>query len=81
MKNIVPFLFLAFSMHTTAQTIIPLYPGAVPNSKPYAMKEIRMEANGLLVGFRKISEPTLAIYFPDAKIATGAAVIICPGGG
>ena len=45
------------------------------------MKEIRMEANGLLVGFRKISEPTLAIYLPDEKIATGQAVIICPGGG
>jgi acetyl esterase/lipase len=45
------------------------------------MKEIRMDDNGLLVGFRKISEPTLAIYLPDEKIATGAAVIICPGGG
>jgi acetyl esterase/lipase len=81
MKNTALFLFLAISMQVAAQTTIPLYPGAVPNSKPYAMKEVRMEANGLLVGFRKISEPTLAIYFPDAKIATGAAVIICPGGG
>lgn len=25
--------------------------------------------------------PTLTPYFPDAKIATGAAVLICPGGG
>jgi acetyl esterase/lipase len=81
MKNTVLFLFLAISIHTAAQSIIPLYPGAVPNSKPYAMKEIRMEANGLLVGFRKISQPTLAVYLPDEKIATGAAVIICPGGG
>jgi acetyl esterase/lipase len=81
MKNAALFLFLAISMQVAAQTTIPLYPGAVPNSKPYAMKEVRMEANGLLVGFRKISEPTLAIYLPDAKIATGAAVIICPGGG
>jgi acetyl esterase/lipase len=64
-----------------SQAIIPLYPGAVPNSKPYIMKEIRMEANGLLIGFRKISEPTLAIYLPDEKFATGQAVIICPGGG
>jgi len=81
MKNTALFLLLAISLQTAGQTIIPLYPGTVPNSKPYAMKEIRMEANGLLVGFRKISEPTLAVYLPDEKIATGAAVIICPGGG
>lgn len=81
MKSAVLFLFLAITMRTAAQTLISLYPGAVPNSKPYVMKEIRMENQGLLVGFRKISEPTLAIYLPEAKIATGAAVIICPGGG
>lgn len=81
MKSTVLFLFLAITIHAAAQTIIPLYPVAIPNSKTYTMKEIRMEANGLLVGFRKISEPTLAIYLPDEKIATGQAVIICPGGG
>ena len=76
MKNTALILFLAISMQAASQNIIPLYPGAVPNSKPYVMKEIRMEANGLLVGFRKISEPTLAIYLPDEKMATGQAVII-----
>ena len=81
MKNATLVILLAISMKAAAQTIIPLYPGAVPNSKPYVMKEIRMESNGLLVGFRKISEPTLAVYLPDEKIATGQAVIICPGGG
>jgi len=81
MKNTILFLFLAISLNSAAQTIIPLYLDGVPNSIAYPMKEIRMEANGLLVGFRKISEPTLAVYLPDEKIATGAAVIICPGGG
>ncbi len=81
MKNTALILFLAISMQAVAQNVIPLYPGAVPNSKPYSMKEIRMESNGLLIGFRKISNPTLAVYLPDEKIATGAAVIICPGGG
>lgn len=81
MKNAFLFLFLVITVHATAQTIIPLYPGAVPNSKPNKMKEVRMESSGQLVGFWKISEPTLAIYLPDEKIATGQAVIICPGGG
>ena len=29
----------------------------------------------------KISRPTLTVYLPDEDKATGAAVIICPGGG
>jgi acetyl esterase/lipase len=81
MKYTILLLFLAITIQLTAQTIIPLYPGAVPNSKPSKMKEIRQESGGQLVGFWKISEPTLAVYLPDEKIATGQAVIICPGGG
>jgi acetyl esterase/lipase len=81
MKHIALVLFLIISMHLTAQRIIPLYPAAIPNSKPYLMKEIRMEQNGVFFGFRKVSEPTLAVYLPDEKVANGAAVIICPGGG
>lgn len=30
---------------------------------------------------RDITKPTLTVYLPDAAIATGAAVVICPGGG
>jgi acetyl esterase/lipase len=45
------------------------------------MKEIRMERDGQLQGYRSISQPTLAVYLPDEKLATGAAVVICPGGG
>jgi len=81
MKQIALVLFLIFSMHLAAQQIIPLYPAAIPNSKPYLMKEIRMEQNGLFFGFRNVSVPSLAVYLPDEKIANGAAVIICPGGG
>src|SRR6188474_294603 len=30
---------------------------------------------------RSIHNPTLTIYLPPKEIATGAAVVICPGGG
>ena len=80
MKRIALILSIFFSLNLTAQEIIPLYPAAIPNSKPYQMNEIRMEKDGLLLGFRSISIPTLTVYLPDQKIATGAAVIICPGG-
>ncbi|WP_449437584.1 alpha/beta hydrolase [Pedobacter steynii] len=29
----------------------------------------------------KVSEPTLTVFLPSKEKATGAAVIICPGGG
>lgn len=83
MKQITFLLFFAlFSMCLEAQQIIPLYPGAIPNSKPYKMDEIRMDnSDGSFLGFRSISEPTLTVYLPDQEISTGAAVIVCPGGG
>ncbi len=64
-----------------AQQVIPLYRKAIPNATPYAMKEVKMEKDGLLVGYRSISQPTLNIYLPDPGNNTGAAVVICPGGG
>ncbi len=81
MKPFVSILFLLVTLNLSAQKVVPLYPGEIPNSIPYPMKEIRIEENGAFVGYRNISLPTLAIYLPDSTIATGAAVIICPGGG
>lgn len=40
-----------------------------------------MEKDGVFLGYRNISEPTLAVYLPEEKKATGASVVICPGGG
>lgn len=28
-----------------------------------------------------VAEPTLTVYLPDAKVATGGSMVICPGGG
>jgi len=81
MKRFASILILFMSLHLTAQQTIPLYPSAIPNSTSYIMKEIKMERDGQLIGYRSISEPTLAVYLPDEKLATGAAVVICPGGG
>jgi len=81
MNRLALLLLLFVSVNLTAQETIPLYPAAIPNSIPYPMKEIRMERDGQFLGYRSISIPTLAVYLPDKGIATGAAVIICPGGG
>jgi acetyl esterase/lipase len=81
MKNFALLVFAFLTLNLSAQQIIPLYSGSIPNSTGYKMKEIRMENNGQFIGYRSISEPTLNVYLPDEKTATGAAVVICPGGG
>ena len=74
-------LFLLFSADLSAQQVVALYPGAIPNSKSYPMKEVTAEDHGIFYGYRNISQPTLTLFLPEKKAATGAAVIICPGGG
>ena len=63
----------------SAQKVIPLYEGGIPNSRPGADEE-KTETDGI-VRISKISRPTLGIYLPSEGTATGTAVIICPGGG
>lgn len=59
---------------------MPLYPGAIPNSKPGPDLETS-EFSGGILRIGKISRPTLTAYLPPKDKATGAAVVICPGGG
>jgi acetyl esterase/lipase len=74
------FFLVSVAMNLSAQEKIPLYSGAIPNSTPNQMKEISIEMDGKIFEYQKTSEPTLAVYLPDKKIATGVGVIICPGG-
>jgi len=45
--------------------VFPLWPGQAPGA----------------LGSQEKDVPTLTVYLPDAAKATGAAVVICPGGG
>lgn len=81
MKRVLFILVVFGWLSGRAQQVEPLYAGKIPNSKPYPMQEIRKEKDGVFIGYWSISQPTLQIYLPDEKTATGAAVIICPGGG
>ena len=47
------------------QTAIPLWPGGAPGALGTSSNDI----------------PTLTPYLPDPASATGAAMVICPGGG
>ena len=81
MYKITLILLVFLTLNLSAQEIIPLYQKTIPNSKPYQMKETVMKVDGQFYGYQKTSKPTLTVYLPDKKIATGVAVVICPGGG
>jgi acetyl esterase/lipase len=60
---------------------VPLYPGAAPESRIGTVTEIwdRMPDGHPVL--RNITRPTITPFLPAADKATGAAVIVIPGGG
>ena len=59
---------------------MPLWPGDAPGAKvPKGAEESSKRGDVLIVG--KIQKPTIRTYLPPAEKATGAAVVILPGGG
>lgn len=58
-------LFSQFFLHAEMQSPIPLWPDGAPGALGTSSNDI----------------PTLTAYLPDATNATGAAMVICPGGG
>ncbi|MFD2932538.1 alpha/beta hydrolase [Spirosoma flavum] len=66
-----------------SQDIIKLWPdGAIPNAISGAQitEKSETDANGIL-RISNVSVPTITAYLPPKDKATGAAVMICPGGG
>lgn len=75
LKVIVFFLFI-ISFAVNAQEKHALYTGKIPNSKTSSVQETF--TSGM---YRGVTVPELEIFLPDKEKATGAAVVICPGGG
>ncbi|MBE7179185.1 MAG: alpha/beta hydrolase [Mucilaginibacter polytrichastri] len=65
---------------THAQTVVPLYPKGVPNSKPGPDQETS-KTDGGIQRISKVSKPTLTVFLPAKSAQPGGAVVICPGGG
>ena len=61
------------------QTILPLWPDGVPNQNPSREVENKMYKDILRIS--NVQNPTLEVFLPAKKTATGQAVVICPGGG
>ena len=74
-------LICLFPLAIHAQRIINLYPGNIPNAKQTHLMDLPEnpgEGEGLV---RRVITPTLEMYLPERDKASGAAVVICPGGG
>lgn len=80
-KSLLIVFLTAVFMNAEAQTVIPLYPGKIPNSIAGPDEEIKNVNETGQVRYAKVSKPTLEIYLPEKEKATGAAVVIVPGGG
>ncbi len=55
----------------------PLWPNGAPGAMQMTETE-SVDANGHI---HNVQTPTITVYLPDKDKATGAAVVICPGGG
>ncbi len=70
-------IFTFLSTVAVAQRVIPLYPGAIPNSITGTNEE-----TGETDAVVNVAIPTLTIFLPsNENAAKRTAVIICPGGG
>ncbi|SHK39825.1 Acetyl esterase/lipase [Maribacter aquivivus] len=81
MKNILLLLMLVVMGNTAAQdTIMPLWTkDEIPNQIKSLEKEVH-EQNEIL-RISKVQVPTIEVYLPSKRDATGEAVLIFPGGG
>ncbi len=78
--------FLDFGLHALAgePQVLDVWPGDVPGEEGGLGEEKvlpQKEGQKEVVRLTNVTRPTLTVYRPDKKKDTGAAVVICPGGG
>jgi acetyl esterase/lipase len=73
-------LALLLARPSCAQTEIRLWPGAAPGSERRSLPEaVTTSPSGDRV-VSNVEDPSITPFLPDASAATGAAVVIAPGG-
>jgi len=70
-------ILLNYPLYAQDSLVIPLWKGGAPGFE--SRKNIPEQAKDWWV--KNINDPTLTVFLPPASIATGAGVIVCPGGG
>jgi acetyl esterase/lipase len=72
------FALIVFTMHTHAQHLtLKLWPDGPPDSNGITEPEEKYDG----VRLRNVTIPEIYVFLPEKEKNTGAAVVICPGGG
>src|SRR4051812_9496637 len=71
----------ASNVAVAARKVIPIWPGVAPGSEGQTQKEVESRGPDGKRIVRNVTTPTLTAFLPDPATATGAAVVVCPGGG
>jgi acetyl esterase/lipase len=85
MQRLITSIFFMISASvSTAQQVLPLYEGEIPNAKPCNEKDHEFidttwNKSGILI-VDHITRPTITVYQPPKEKRNGTAVVICPGG-
>lgn len=74
---------VALTFDLSAQEPLLLWPNGAPGEKGLVDKEKATESQGTnsIIRVTNVSAPTLTVYPPKTELDTGAAVVVCPGGG
>jgi acetyl esterase/lipase len=75
--SIICLLIIVAPFNVTAQTLMAIYPDTIPNTRKGHIILPQKLNPGLIYS---VSKPEVEMYLPEEGKATGAAVIICPGG-
>lgn len=79
-KRLLTILAITSGLSSMAQNFtLPLWSNQVPNSKPSLSVEHSDSSN--IVRISHVQNPTIDVFLPSKRNATGQAVLICPGGG
>ncbi len=81
-RLIIGLLLLLTICAKAQQKIIQLYNGAAPGSESWTWDEKEKNKNDREEKFvYNVVHPSLEVYLPNPAIATGTAIVVCPGGG
>jgi acetyl esterase/lipase len=72
-------LYFLAALSAHSQTV-DIWPGVAPGSESWKQKEMVVHVAPLGTVALDVVTPTLTLYLPDRSIATGASVVIAPGG-
>jgi acetyl esterase/lipase len=74
-------LVLAAAALAAQTNVVPLWPDGASGSESWTQREAEHTfGNPPLRGVRNVVKPTITVYLPTAGTATGASVVVVPGG-